>query len=62
MAQRVENPLVVWETWVQSLGWEDPPGGEHRNPLQYSCLENPNGQRSMAGYRVYGVTKGQTQL
>ena len=19
----VENPLAMWETWVQSLGWED---------------------------------------
>ena len=24
-------------------------GGEHGNPLQYSCLENPHGQRSPAG-------------
>ena len=20
----VENPLAMWETWVRSLGWEDP--------------------------------------
>ena len=26
------------------------PGGWHGNPLQYSCLENPHGQRSLAGY------------
>ena len=26
---------------VSSLGWEDPPGGKHGSPLQYSCLENP---------------------
>ena len=24
MAQIVKNLLAVWETWVQSLGWEDP--------------------------------------
>jgi len=24
------------------------PGGGHGNPLQYSCLENPHGQRSLA--------------
>ena len=24
MAQLVENLLAVWETWVLSLGWEDP--------------------------------------
>ena len=26
------------------------PGDGHDNPLQYSCLENPHGQRSLAGY------------
>ena len=26
------------------------PRGGHGNPLQYSCLENPHGQRSLAGY------------
>ena len=25
------------------------PGGGYGNPLQYSCLENPHGQRSLAG-------------
>ena len=24
MAQLVKNPLAMWETWVRSLGWEDP--------------------------------------
>ena len=42
------------ETWVQSLGWEDSSGGGHGNPLQYSCLENPHGQRSLAGYSPRG--------
>ena len=26
------------------------PGGGHGNPLQYSCLENPHGQRSLVGH------------
>ena len=26
------------------------PGGGHGNPLWYSCLENPRGQRSLTGY------------
>ena len=30
------------------------PGGEHGNPLQYFCLENPHGQRSLAGYSPWG--------
>ena len=24
MAQLVKNPSAMWETWVRSLGWEDP--------------------------------------
>ena len=24
VAQLVKNPTAMWETWVQSLGWEDP--------------------------------------
>ena len=24
MAQKVKNPLAIQETWVRSLGWEDP--------------------------------------
>ena len=24
MAQMVKNPPTMWETWVPSLGWEDP--------------------------------------
>ena len=24
VAQLVKNPPAMWETWVQSLGWEDP--------------------------------------
>ena len=26
------------------------PGGGHSHPLQYSCLENPHGQRRLLGY------------
>ena len=24
VAQTVKNPHAIWDTWVQSLGWEDP--------------------------------------
>ena len=24
VAQRVKNPPAMWETWIRSLGWEDP--------------------------------------
>ena len=30
------------------------PGGGHGNPLWYSCLENPHGQRSLAGSSPWG--------
>ena len=30
------------------------PGGGHGNLLQYSCLENPHGQRSLTGYSSWG--------
>ena len=35
-------------------GFRRSPGGGHGNPLQYSCLENPHGQRSLAGYSPQG--------
>ena len=35
-------------------GLERSPGGGHRNPLQYSCLENSHGQRSLTGYNPRG--------
>ena len=37
------------------------PGEGNGNPLQYSCLENHHGQRSLAGYSPW-VTKSWTRL
>ena len=50
LAQLVKNLPAMQKTPVPSLGWEDP-GGGRGNPLQYSCLENPHGQRSLVGCR-----------
>ena len=36
VAQLLKNPPVVQETWVQSLGWEDPL--EKRKPTHCSIL------------------------
>ena len=41
VAQLVKNLPAVQETWVRSLGWEDPLEKEMATPLQYSGLENP---------------------
>ena len=60
VAQLVKNPPAMQETWVRSLGWEDPlekgtsPGEGNGYPLQYSGLEN-----SMDCI-VHEVTKSQT--
>ena len=35
-------------------GWGGPPGEGNGYPLQYSCVENPHGQRSLAGYSPWG--------
>ena len=40
VAQLVKNLPAVWETWVRSLGWEDPLEKGKAYPLQYSGLEN----------------------
>ena len=45
----VVNNLPIQEMQIRSLGWEDPLKDDG-NPLQCSCLENPHGQRSLAGY------------
>ena len=33
------------------------PRGGHGNPLQYSCLQNPHGQKSLVGYSLQGHKK-----
>ena len=39
------------------LGLGRSPGGRHGNPLQYSCLENSHGQRSLTGCGSWGCKK-----
>ena len=51
IAQLVKNPPATRETWVQSLGWEDPLEKGKGYPLQYSGLENP------MDCTVHGVAK-----
>ena len=36
------------------------PGGGDGHPLQYSCLENPREQRSLAGYSRWGSKESDT--
>ena len=53
VAQLIKNPPAMWETWVRSLGWEDPPE-ESMATHSSILLENPHGQRSLAGYSLWG--------
>ena len=54
MAQLVKNPPAMWETWAQSLGWEDPL--EKGKALQHPGLEN---SMDCVGH---GVTKSWTHI
>ena len=38
-------------------GYGRSPGGGHGNPLQYSYLENPYGQRNLVGYSPCGLQR-----
>ena len=55
VAQLVKNPPATWETWVGSLGWEDPP---EKGKATHSSLA----WRIPWIYIVHEVTKSQTQL
>ena len=53
VSQMAKNPPAIQETWVQSLGWED--------PLEEGMVTHPSilawripGQRSLVGYSPWG--------
>ena len=57
MTQTVKNPPAMRETWVQSLGWEDPLEEDmaaHSSILAWRIpwLEDPGGVQSMGSRRV----------
>ena len=59
MAQMVKNRPAVWETWVRSLGQEDPL--EKRMALHSSILAWRIPWTEESDGLVHGVTKSQTQ-
>ena len=57
VAQLVKNLPAMWETWVQSLGWEDPVKGSmatHSRTLAWgiSWTEEPRGLQFKGSKRV----------
>ena len=59
VAQTVKTLPAIQETWVRSLGWEDPL--KKGTLLQYSCLENSMDREAWQAM-VRRVTKSQPQL
>ena len=59
VAQMIKNLPAVYETWVRSLGWEDP----LEEPWQFTPVflpVNPLGQRGLAGYSPRGLKEWDT--
>ena len=61
VAQMIKNPPASAEDLNSVSGLGRSPEGEHGNPLQYSCLENPMDRGAWQAI-VHGVTKSQTRL
>ena len=59
VAQLVKNPPAMWETWVRSLGWEDPLEkgmATHSSILAWGILWTV--QRVTNSYSYKDCTKG----
>ena len=57
VAQMIKKLLAMWETWVPSLGWEDPLEKETAthssiHAWKIPWIEEPGGLRSMGSQRV----------
>ena len=50
----VKNLPAMRETLVQHLGWEDPLEEGMATHSQYSCLNNPHGEKGLVGYSSRG--------
>ena len=56
----VKNPPANAGDVGSIPGWGRSPGEGNGNPIQYSCLENPHGQKSLAGYSTWGRKESDT--
>ena len=60
MAQRVKRLPAMWETWVQSLGQEDPLEKEMETHSSILAWRIPWTERPGAGYRPWGRKESDT--
>ena len=61
VTQMVKHPSTMRETWIRSLGWEDPleeSMATHSSILAWRILRDRGAWRAM----VHGVVKNWTQL
>jgi len=61
VAQLVKNPPAIHETWVQSLGWEDPLEEDMATHFSIFSWRTPM-DRGAWWATVHGVAKSQTGL
>ena len=58
---RIRQPMQdMQETWVRSLGQEDPLGKEMANHSRILAWKKSHGQRSLAGYSPWGCKESDT--
>ena len=67
VAQRLKRPPAMRETWVRSLGWEDPlekvgkiPWRRKWQPTPVFLAGEPQGRQSLVGCRLWGRTESDT--
>ena len=61
VAQMIKNPPAMRETWVRSLGWDDPLEegmATHSSILPWKIPMDKEAWRTI----VHGITKGRTRL
>ena len=59
VAQRVQHLRAMWETLVQSLGWEDP-WRRKWQPTPVFLPGESHGRRSLVGYSSWGRKESDT--
>ena len=55
----VKHLSTMWETWVQSLGWEDPLEKEMATTPVFLPGKS-HGQKSLVGYSLWGCKESDT--
>ena len=61
VVQLVKNLPAMWETWVQSLDWEDPMEEGMATHSSILAWRNPTDRRAW-WTMVHGISKSWTQL